>query len=412
VSRRGVSARLALSAAALAMGLSAAAEPKPAWPGDTVRWGATGTAELAMPLAPAVDGTAWQPGLGFRLGWRFQESRASTGVWGLEAGAQSLPRSAAAGILAPWAGLSWAWPLSLGKLLRFSPGLGLGAEFAIAADPVAPAAAPPAVALSPGFRAEIVLPLELHLGAFRFLRLEPALSLASSRGWLPVFSIGLGLREELVSLVPEPEGYVVKPYLVLTPRLFSPDHDREDDSQAILIHAGAGHYVGGWSIEVFDPDGAPFRRWSGTGAPPERVVWDGAADNGAVAASCRDYRVVFSALDRFGVRASVEAVSQVDVLTERQEGLRRLLLPVLRLPEGASGRGDGDGAALLSANRPVIDRLAAWLARWPDATLRIRGGTWAEGLRMALVLEGVATKRLLAQTSPGSGQPELFLDLP
>jgi hypothetical protein len=409
---RGVTTRLVLAAAGLAAGLAATAAPKPAWPGDTLRWGGSAAAELALPLAGTLDGSAWQPGLGFRLGWRFQESLASTGVWGLELGAQSLPRGAAAGILAPWAGLSWAWPLSLGKLVRFSPGLGLGAEFALAADPAAPAAVPPALALSPGFRAEIVLPFELHLGAFRFLRLEPAFSLASSRNWLPVFSLGLGLREELVSLVPDPKGISVKPYLVLSPRLFSPDRDREDDSQTILIHAGTGHFVGGWSIEVFGPDGAPFRRWSGTGAPPERIEWDGNSDSGNPASSCRDYRVVFSAVGRFGDRAAVEAVSQVDVLAERQGSLCRLLLPDLSLPAGVDARGEAAGAALLAANRPVLDRLAAWLARRPAAPLEIRGGAWAEALRTALVLEGVAAKRLLVQPAPGNGQPELFAELP
>ena len=46
-----------------------------------------------------------------------------------------------------------------------------------------------------------------------------------------------------------------------------------------------------WTITVFDPKGAVFRKWSGNGALPENIDWDGKSDSGEVVFSRNIYTV-------------------------------------------------------------------------------------------------------------------------
>lgn len=386
----------------------------PVWPGDTLRWGTHAEPELVLPL-PAAAG--WQPGLGVRVGWGLQESVAGTGYWGLEAGVINVPQGPTESLLQPWAGFGWAYPISLGGAIRLSPGIGLGVDMAVGNLPSA------ALGVLAGFRVEASLPVEFHLGGFRYLRLEPAFSLSSSRAWEGVFSLGLGVRDEHVALLPEAPHPPLKTYLVLSPRLFSPDGDDDADTLTFLTSAGDPHFIGEWQLDVTDPLGNPFRHFGGKGAPPERIVWDGTSDAGELVSAVLEYKVVFTVRDRFGVGVTLRDQVSVDVLVERQPGGQlRLRIPDIAFPEAGTDRNSSAGKIILDSNRPVFARLEQILARYPEWQVLVRGydnlANWAspslaakeqlteavprslkqaQAVKDSLVLLGVAEKRVLVE---------------
>ncbi len=61
--------------------------------------------------------------------------------------------------------------------------------------------------------------------------------------------------------------------------------------------------LGSWSLDIYDPDGAPFKAFGGTSLPG-RVEWNGKSDAGTVLLAATNYPATLTVIDEFGGKGS------------------------------------------------------------------------------------------------------------
>ena len=86
----------------------------------------------------------------------------------------------------------------------------------------------------------------------------------------------------------------------LSGKIFSPDGDDDDDLLIIKPRCSKGGAVRRWALSVYTHSGRLFRSFSGTGAIPRELVWNGLGTWGEEPESDIDYSIVMEAQDRAG----------------------------------------------------------------------------------------------------------------
>lgn len=86
-----------------------------------------------------------------------------------------------------------------------------------------------------------------------------------------------------------------------------------------------GHQVKEWELVLTDFRGAPFRRFRGSGTPPDGIAWDGRGDNGDVLQVGYPYSYVFTLFDKGTNRYNYAGVSFRIPALDVREGQDRLL---------------------------------------------------------------------------------------
>ena len=159
--------------------------------------------------------------------------------------------------------------------------------------------------------------------------------------------------------------------LTYSPRFFSPDGDGVDDYLTIYLHAASETEIGGWHVEIREPQ-APFLlfyEWRGTGMPPETLVWDGRSKTGELVQSVTAYNIGISISNVHEV-ATYQGRFETDVLVRRESDTMRIIIPSIYF---AANRGDFAGleADKLANNKAILARLADILNNHDHDTYRI-----------------------------------------
>ncbi len=106
-----------------------------------------------------------------------------------------------------------------------------------------------------------------------------------------------------------------------SPERFSPDNDGENDILTIKPDCYDKSPVDSWAVRIVSPAGTIFKTFTGKGAPPAEIKWDGLGDNLDIVESAADYGIEFSATDAAGNTSTVTGKPiKVDILvvvTER-----------------------------------------------------------------------------------------------
>ncbi len=80
-----------------------------------------------------------------------------------------------------------------------------------------------------------------------------------------------------------------------TPVYFSPDNDGNDDELSIMTESYDLSGIKEWKITIMTPDNKkPFKVFSGSGTPTEKIIWNGRGDSGELVESAETYPVHFS----------------------------------------------------------------------------------------------------------------------
>jgi flagellar motor protein MotB len=210
-----------------------------------------------------------------------------------------------------------------------------------------------------------LIPVRIGIRGIQRLR-ETPISLTESSG----------IVEELVEEEPVIVEELPAPVLGFrtSPTYFSPDNDGVDDELTMFLNAQAASPIVSWSLEIREPQ-SPFQlfyRFSGTGAPPSRLTWNGRSSRGELVQAASDYTVVFTAEDSGGKTASLNGMIGVDVLIVREEGGLRLQVPSIIF------RGDyadfiGLDRDTVENNNRVLRRVAEILDKFPDYRVQVEG---------------------------------------
>ena len=83
----------------------------------------------------------------------------------------------------------------------------------------------------------------------------------------------------------------------ITPEIFSPDGDDENDILFIKPRIEDLTSILRWKATVYTSDGLVFKTFSGISAPGKELMWDGISDTGRIVESGEEFYVVFEATD-------------------------------------------------------------------------------------------------------------------
>lgn len=206
--------------------------------------------------------------------------------------------------------------------------------------------------------------------------------------------------------------------LELSPKPFSPDGDGDADVANIRLMARDASGIQDWRVQISDPEGSPFKSFSGPGSSINPIRWDGRSDSRELVQSASDYMVAFSAWDTVGNISSISEVLPVDILVFREGDQFRIVLSNIYF-EPFTTNYLNVPAAERQENLATLDRLAEVLKKYPAYQIHAEGHAvrvyWndpargqaeekevlaplslgrAEAIRDALVDRGVSPQRI------------------
>ena len=210
---------------------------------------------------------------------------------------------------------------------------------------------------------------------------------------------------------------------------FSPDNDGVNDELAIRLKVDSQVPITSWEIVILDPAEHNFNRFSGKGAPSEKIIWNGLSETGELVDAAEDYRFSFSIRDELGNAGTVSKSIPVDVLVIKDGDNYKVKIASITFV--------GDKADFVNVdpekaekNAWVVKRLAEIFKKYSQYKIRIEGhanrvnyaskAAWAkedaellplskaraDAIREALIREGIDAQRITA-TGVGASRPQV-----
>jgi outer membrane protein OmpA-like peptidoglycan-associated protein len=165
-----------------------------------------------------------------------------------------------------------------------------------------------------------------------------------------------------------------------TPALFSPDGDGENDALTLHLTAQTVLPITTWTLNIDDPNGKPFKTWSGKSEVPATLTWNGKGDNGDLVESAMDYPFTFDVVDSQEQAASTNGRISVDVLVLREGDRYILRVPAIIFRANnadfagkSEDRRRGLDQSVIDNNTRVLKRIAEILQKFNSYRVRIEG---------------------------------------
>lgn len=283
----------------------------------------------------------WKLGLGATVGYSFLTDSSGT--------AFSIPRVSARGMIGDFIPNRW---------FDFVPFIGGGAEWRIQD-----------IGVTPRAFFQVGADFDFHIFRGTYLTVEGAFSLAVGDTVLPRFSLGIGIKKPF-PLLRETPPFRMEPEI--STALFSPDGDGTDDQLIFFPRTVNGESCREWEYVIRDRRGGVLKTWSGRGAPPESIVWDGFSESGELVFSAADYFYSFTAVDILGNRFVSEGGFSTDIFIQIIDGKRKILIPDFVFPAQSA-----DISVLppeeQEKNMDIVSRLSRMLDRFPEYRILIEG---------------------------------------
>lgn len=144
--------------------------------------------------------------------------------------------------------------------------------------------------------------------------------------------------------------------LNVTPTVFTPDDDGENDTLFISLKCNDQNTVAKWFMKIYKDDddmdyNTPFKTFEGFGDVDEVFEWDGYSDDGEdLVESVQDYSLVFGAMDALGnIVSDVEKDITVGVLVEETEDGLKIRISSITF--------DYNKATLSTDSKAILDKV-------------------------------------------------------
>lgn len=153
-----------------------------------------------------------------------------------------------------------------------------------------------------------------------------------------------------------------------SPGLFSPDDDGENDILNIEVKAKDDYGINEWVIIITNPTGFEFKRFSGTGTPPDLIKWDGIGDNKELVESATDYRVKYIVTDNSGNTSVKDNIKlPIDVLVVVTDRGLKIKISNIEFAFGS--------AKIIGNGKRILNRVAQILKKYDKYDIVIEGHT-------------------------------------
>ena len=211
---------------------------------------------------------------------------------------------------------------------------------------------------------------------------------------------------------------------------FSPDNDGVNDELAIRLKVDSQVPILGWEFVILDPEKHYFNRFSGKGAPSEKIIWNGVSETGELVEAAQDYTLKFSIRDELGNAGTVTKAIPVDVLVIREGDKYKVKIASITFVADKADFANVDPEKA-EKNTWVVKRLAEIFKKYSQYKIRIEGhanrvlwenkSAWAkedaellplsksraDAIREALIREGIDPR---ASPRQAWGRPQPVVD--
>ncbi len=175
--------------------------------------------------------------------------------------------------------------------------------------------------------------------------------------------------------------------LKINPQPFSPDNDGVDDELLINLKVEDISPIADWRLDIDDPMGNLFSRFSGRGLPSDRIVWDGLSENGELVQAAEDYPLSLEITDNLGNKAQLNKLIPVDVLVIRDGDKLKVRIASITFPANSPDLGAVEDQEKVARNNRTLKRLAEIFKKYSTYRIRIEGHannlSWADPVKAA-----------------------------
>lgn len=156
------------------------------------------------------------------------------------------------------------------------------------------------------------------------------------------------------------------------PLPFSPDGDGQADELSFRFGVSDASALAGWRLTINDPEGYPFRSFSGNAAPPDSLGWDGTSLDGELVQAAQEYPWELIVRDALGNVATRRGVIPVDVFVLRDGDRLKIRISSITFAPNAASLVLSDQEKT-DRNDAILRRIADVLSRFPAYRVRIEG---------------------------------------
>jgi flagellar hook assembly protein FlgD len=225
--------------------------------------------------------------------------------------------------------------------------------------------------------------------------------------------------------------------LKLSPVLFSPDGDGENDSLNITIYYNDPTPAASYAFQIMDPENQQFFEFRGSGVPSGPLVWDGRSTSGELVQSAVEYPYLLTVRDSAGNTSRTYGRIPIDILIIREGEKLRIDVPYIHFePWSAQLITEQQDPVLHAQTLRTFELLIPKLKKFADYDVRIEGHAvriywWdeergrteerqvlgslsrdrAETVRQELIARGIPPERLLVSGLGGTEPIVPFSDL-
>jgi outer membrane protein OmpA-like peptidoglycan-associated protein len=231
----------------------------------------------------------------------------------------------------------------------------------------------------------------------------------------------------------ESQGFILdstppKVSLQVTPAVFSPDNDGENDTCTLSCAVEESQEISAWEISITDSSGSRFKTFSGSGPIPESLEWNGKSDKGELVESAGDYPLVCSVCDEAGNTTTVKDTIHSDILVNKFGDKFKIIISNIHFEAYSSDYLQGNKDHVRE-NIGIIERLTQVLNKFKNYNIVIEGHALnlygadnpkaakeekevllklsrerAENIKQALIKNGIEPGRINA-VGKGSSEP-------
>ena len=168
--------------------------------------------------------------------------------------------------------------------------------------------------------------------------------------------------------------------LTTTPRLFSPDGDGENDVLSFNPQVKSVLPLAAWTLVISDPNGKPFKTWTGISELPAKIDWNGRSEGGELVESAMDYPWTFMVIDTQEQVTALKGSVPIDVLVLKEGDRYVLRVPAIIFRANNAdfvGKAEdwkrGLEDSVVENNIRVLTRVAEILQKFSGYRVKIEG---------------------------------------
>ncbi|MBN2440611.1 MAG: OmpA family protein [Spirochaetales bacterium] len=159
----------------------------------------------------------------------------------------------------------------------------------------------------------------------------------------------------------------------ITPRLFSPDNDNNNDLAEIWPDVTAYCRIDRWTLTILDPEYHDFYFLSGEGEVPKKITWDGHSTDGDLVESAMEYYVNLSVYDEYNRKAEANQVIYTDILVMKKDDRINTRIQSITFAPYSASLFINDSVEKTTKNIEILNRLVELFTQYKDYTIRIEG---------------------------------------